>query len=182
MRRAFPVLAAAALLSAVPATLAAQSGFALKGHYLFNESSVEDNDGRDIPSADGFSVGAELVLPLSIGVGVSAYTTGTARDVNIETTSFGVLAEANYFLDLPILPVTPYAGVHVGLGRFTVDDLDDADPEIEDGTTQLGFQVGVRLQLNSLLGIDAQYRRMSESADEADGLERNQFLIGIAVF
>lgn len=182
MRRTLPVLLAVLAALSAPAAAHAQSGLALKGHYLFNESNVEGT-GRDVPSADGFSLGAELIVPLvGIGVGVSAYTTGTARDFDVETSSFGVLGEANYFVDIPLLPLTPYAGLHAGLGRYTVDELGDAEPEIEDGTTQLGWQVGVRWQINPLLGIDAQYRRVSESADEADDLERSQVLVGVTLF
>jgi hypothetical protein len=182
MRKMIPLLAAGAL-ALVAGTAQAQSGFALKGHYLFNASDAEEDQ---TPAADGFSVGAELVLPFNIGVGVSAYTTGSASDVDTEASAFGVLAEANYFLDLPMLPITPYAGIHGGLGRYTIEEVGNgqADPEFEDSRTQLGWQVGARLQLNSLLGIDAQYRRVSESAAESQGgdLERNQILLGITLF
>ncbi len=183
MRKTIPLFVAAALaLSA--GTAQAQSGFALKGHYLFNASDADEDQ---TPAADGFSVGAELVLPFNLGVGVSAYTTGKATDVDEEATAFGVLAEANYFIDLPLLPITPYVGVHGGLGQYTIEDISGGnpdDPEFEDSRTQLGWQVGARMQLNSLLGLDAQYRRVSESASESQGgdLERNQFLIGITVF
>ena len=182
MRKMIPLLAAALLGTA--GTAQAQSGFALKGHYLFNASDVSEGQ---TPAADGFSVGAEFVLPLSIGVGVTAYTTGDARSMDIESRAFGVLAEANYFIDLPVLPITPYVGVHGGLGQYTIEDVSGGnaeDPEFEDSRTQLGWQVGARLQLSQLLGIDAQYRRVSEFAEETQGgdLERNQFLLGITVF
>ncbi|HYW10588.1 MAG TPA: outer membrane beta-barrel protein [Longimicrobium sp.] len=183
MRKTLPLFVAAALALAA-GTAQAQSGFALKGHYLFNASDADEDQ---TPAADGFSVGAELVLPFNLGVGVSAYTTGKARDVDEEATAFGVLAEANYFIDLPLIPVTPYVGVHAGLGQYTIEDVSGGnpdDPEFEDSRTQLGWQVGARFQLNSLLGLDAQYRRVSESASESQGgnLERNQFLIGVTVF
>lgn len=182
MRKMIPLLAAAAL-ALTAGTAQAQSGFALKGHYLFNASDADEDQ---TPAADGFSVGAELVLPLNIGVGVSAYTTGSARDVDTEASAFGVLAEANYFIDLPLLPITPYVGVHGGLGQYTIEEVTggEAEPEFEDSRTQLGWQVGARFQLNSLLGLDAQYRRVSEFASETQGgdLERNQFLLGITVF
>ena len=180
MRKIVPLLVAGAL-ALTAGTAQAQSGFALKGHYLFNASDAEEDQ---TPAADGFSVGAEFVLPFSVGVGVTAYTTGSARDVDTKASAFGVLAEANYFIDLPLLPVTPYVGVHGGLGQYTIDEVDDADPEFEDSRTQLGWQVGARMQLNSLLGLDAQYRRVSESAAESQGgdLERNQILIGVTVF
>jgi opacity protein-like surface antigen len=183
MRKIVPLLVAGAL-ALTAGTAQAQSGFALKGHYLFNASDAEEDQ---TPAADGFSVGAEFVLPLSVGVGVTAYTTGSARDVDDEASAFGVLAEANYFIDLPLLPVTPYVGVHGGLGQYTIKDVtggDPDDPEFEDSRTQLGWQVGARLQLSDLLGLDAQYRRVSESAAESQGgdLERNQILIGVTVF
>lgn len=183
MRKSIPLLVAAAL-ALTAGTAQAQSGFALKGHYLFNASDADEDQ---TPAADGFSVGAELVLPFNLGVGVSAYTTGSARDVDEEATAFGVLAEANYFIDLPLLPVTPYVGVHGGLGQYTIEDVSGGnaeEPEFEDSRTQLGWQVGARFQLNSLLGLDAQYRRVSESASESQGgdLERNQFLLGVTIF
>lgn len=183
MRKMVPLLVAAALMASA-GTAQAQSGFALKGHYLFNASDADDDQ---TPAADGFSVGAELVLPFSIGVGVTAYTTGSARDVDEEASAFGVLAEANYFIDIPLLPITPYVGVHGGLGQYTIEDLTGGgadDPEFEDSRTQLGWQVGARLQLSQMFGIDAQYRRVSESASESQGgdLERNQILVGVTVF
>jgi hypothetical protein len=118
-------------------------------------------------------------------VGVSGYTSGGVTDQEVETSSLTVLAEANYFLNLPLLPVSPYAGVHAGLGRFSKEDLDDPQaPEFEDTRTQLGFQVGVRVQLGSLLGLDAQYRRVSTSAAENQdsGFDRNQYLVGVTLF
>jgi len=183
MRKTIPLIAAAAALLASAGTAQAQSGFALKGHYLFNASDVENRE-TQTPVADGFSVGAEFVLPFSVGVGVTAYTTGKATEVERESTSFGVLAEANYFINLPVLPITPYVGVHGGLGQYTIDEVDDADPEFEDSRTQLGWQVGARFQLSQMFGLDAQYRRVSESASQAQGgdLERDQVLVGITLF
>lgn len=180
MRKIVPLLAAGAL-ACTAGTAQAQSGFALKGHYLFNASDTHEGQ---TPAADGFSVGAELVLPFNLGVGVSAYTTGSARSVNTEATAFGVLAEANYFIDVPVLPVTPYVGVHGGLGQYTIEEAGAADPEFQDSRTQLGWQVGARLPLGNVLGVDAQYRRVSESAAESQGgdLERNQFLVGVTIF
>lgn len=184
MRRFVPMLAAVAL-AAGSAPLAAQSGFALKGHYLYNEVTARGaEEDREIPSEDGFSLGAELMLPFSIGVGVSAYANGRAREADLETQSFGVLAEANYFFDLPILPITPYAGLHAGLGRYTYEDVGSADPAIKDSRTQLGFQLGLRWQLTSMFGLDAQYRRVSDSAsdDQSPDLNRNQVLVGVTLF
>ena len=184
MRRFYSLLAAA-VLTAGAAPVSAQSGFALKGHFLYNQSTAEEADREDeLPSEDGFSLGAEFVLPMNIGVGVSAYANGRAREADVETQSFGVLAEANYFFDLPIIPITPYAGVHAGLGRFTYEDIGSAEPEIEDSRTQLGFQLGLRWQLTRMFGIDAQYRRVSDSASDSQSidLERNQVLVGVTLF
>ena len=181
MRRT--ALALAALLAAAAAPAQAQSGFALKGHYLYNSSTADGaRADRDIPSEDGFSLGAELVLPLNVGVGVSAYANGRAREADIESQSFGLVAEANYFFGFPVLPIRPYAGVHAGLGRYTYQDV--STPEIKDDRTQLGFQVGLRWQVTSLLGLDAQYRRVSDSAssDQSPDLERNQVLVGVTLF
>ncbi|HET6764293.1 MAG TPA: outer membrane beta-barrel protein [Longimicrobiaceae bacterium] len=173
---------AALLVAGASAPLQAQQGFALKGHYLFNSSKVKGTD--SIPAHDGFSVGAEYVLPLGIGVGLSGYTTGNVTDANRRTTEYGVLAEANYFLKLPVIPVSPYVGVNAGLGHYTVNEISGAQPELKDSKAQLGFQVGARLQLTHLLGVDAQYRRVSQSsADSQDPhLERNQVLVGVTLF
>lgn len=180
MRTIVPLLVAGAL-ACTAGTAQAQSGFAYKAHYLFNAS---DAGMHQTPAADGFSVGAELVLPFKLGVGVSAYATGSAREVSTEATAFGVLAEANYFIALPLLPVTPYVGVHGGLGRYTIEQVGRSDPEFQDSRTQVGWQVGARLPLVSVFGLDAQYRRVSESAAESQGgdLERNQFLVGVTIF
>lgn len=181
--RTLSVCLALALGCAAPSR--AQQGFALKGHYVFNSSAVNDDRTDRIPESDGFSIGAELVLPLGIGVGVSGYTASGVSELDVETSSLTALAEANYFLRLPLLPVSPYAGVHAGLGRFSREDLDDPRaPNVEDTRTQLGFQVGVRVQLGPLLGIDGQYRRVSHSAAENQegSLERSQYLLGVTLF
>src|SRR4051812_38975552 len=188
MRKATFAVAALAALAVAPA-LQAQSGFALKGHYVFNQSKVDDarsSGFSDVPSPDGFSVGAEFVLPMGIGIGASAYTEGKATDVDTRTSSFAVLAEANYFARLPVIPLRPYAGVHAGIGRYTIEDVSGgtASPEIKDNRTELGYQLGVRWQVTSMLGIDGQYRHVSDSAskDQSPDLERNQFLLGVTVF
>jgi hypothetical protein len=188
MRKATLALAAIAACTGTT-TLAAQSGPAIKAHYVFNESKIDDarsSGVTTIPSADGFSVGVEYVLPMGIGVGVNAYTEGKATDVDSRTSSFAVVAEANYFARLPIIPLRPYAGVHAGIGRYTIDDVSGgtASPSIKDSRTQLGYQVGVRWQLTPMLGIDGQFRHVSDSAseDQSPDLERNQFLLGITLF
>jgi hypothetical protein len=185
MKKISSLLVAAALVAGAAGSAGAQQGFALKGHYLFNETRVnEARESERVPDADGWDLGAEYVLPMGLGLGVTAYTTGDVSSRDYKTHSFGVLAEANYFLDLPIIPITPYAGVHAGLGRYSIDDLGDAEPRIKDNRNELGFQVGARWQLNSLLGVDAQYRRVSQSALEGQDsrLDRNQVLVGITLF
>jgi opacity protein-like surface antigen len=188
MKKTTFALAALAAFAAAPA-LHAQNGFALKAGYVFNKSNVDDAraSGFDkVPSPDGFSVGVEYVLPLGIGIGATAYTEGSASNVDAKTTAFAVLAEANYFARLPVIPIRPYVGVHAGVGRYTIEDVQagPSSPEIKDNRTQLGFQVGARWQVTSLLGVDAQYRRVSDQAskDQSPDLERNQFVVGVTLF
>ena len=184
MKKAILLLLGAGVMG-VATSAQAQSGFALKGHYLFNETTASDaRDDREIPGNDGIGLGAEVVLPFGLGLGVSGYTAGGTRDVSYETTELTVLAEANYFLRLPLLPIAPYAGIHAGLGTLSRDDP-PAELEIEDRSrTQWGYQLGARLQLNSLVGIDAQWRRMSTSAAQGqdNALERDQLLLGVTLF
>lgn len=188
MKKATFALAALAAFAAAPA-LEAQSGFALKGGYVFNKSNVDDareSGFERVPSPDGFSIGAEYVLPMGIGIGATAYTEGSASNVDTETTAFAVLAEANYFLRLPVISIRPYAGLHAGIGRYTIEDVQagPSTPEIKDNRTQLGFQIGARWQVSQLLGVDAQYRHVSDRAseDQSPDLERNQFVVGITLF
>lgn len=177
-------IAAAGLLLLGSAPAAAQSGFALKGGLVFNSSDVDrDVSNMELQDAAGFHLGAEMVLPLGLGVGVSGYTTGSPDDFDTGSGSLVVLGEANYFLNLPILPVTPYAGVHTGLGTLHLEDVEGfGRPEVDFG--DLGWQVGVRFQPLPILGVDAQYRRVSGSLEGAQGagFETNQFLIGVALF
>jgi opacity protein-like surface antigen len=185
MRRTiFVLLAGAGLLglAAVPAT--AQSGFALKGHYIINSTAADEaRETRQLPDADAFGLGAEFVLPFGIGVGISGYTAET--DGELASSEFTILGEANYFFSLPVLPISPYAGIHAGLGVLDRDDVSDPSLEIQDKSrSQLGYQLGVRFQLTQLIGLDAQWRRMSTSADEDqdDRLERDQVLLGVTLF
>ncbi len=173
-------------LAAAATPLSAQEGFALKGHYIFNESTADDATTEQIPAEDGIGLGAEYVFPFGLGIGVSGYTSDGMDEFDAETSEVTVLGEANYFLSFPLLPVSPYVGVHAGVGSFDREELEN-NPEfnLEDTTrTQLGWQIGVRFQPISLVGIDAQYRRMSTSADEGqdDSFERNQFLLGVTLF
>lgn len=178
--RMFVLSAGLLMLAAVPGI--AQQGFALKGHFLYNSSAREG--ARDsIPAANGFSIGAELVLPLGIGLGISGYAAGGAdRFFDDEGSSLTGLAEANYFLNLPLLPISPYVGVHAGLGRYKWRDTSGLLKDT--GRSQLGYQIGLRVQPISLLGLDAQFRRVSNSAAEGQSgsLERNQILVGITLF
>jgi hypothetical protein len=189
MRKATFAVAALAAFAGAPA-LHAQSGPALKVHYVFNQSKVDDARSSgfdDVPSPDGFSIGAEYVLPIGLGIGATAYAEGKATDVDTRTSSFAVLAEANYFARLPVIPLRPYVGLHAGVGRYTIEDVSGgtADPpRIRDSRTQLGYQLGVRWQVSPLIGIDGQFRHVSDSASEEQSpdLERNQFLLGITIF
>lgn len=187
MKKAVFLLAlAAATTGALSAPAAAQSGFALKGHYIFNATSAEAaREDRQIPNADALSLGAEFVLPFGLGIGISGYTADDVDELDRETTELTVLGEANYFISFPLLPVSPYVGVHAGLGMLSGDNITSTDLEIRDRTrSQVGYQLGVRLQPTRLIGVDAQWRRMSTSAASGqDGsLERNQVLVGITVF
>ena len=183
MRRSALLLALIAAVSAAPA--AAQSGFALKGGLVFNSSDVEgDRSDLDLSDAAGFHVGAEYLLPLGVAVGISGYTAGAPGDFSVSEGSLLVLGDANYFMDFPILPITPYAGLHVGLGTFELSDFEQgtARPEVDFG--DLGWQIGLRFQPMPILGIDAQYRRVSGSlrGEQDTSFETNQFLIGVTVF
>lgn len=188
MKKTTFALAALAAFAVAPA-LSAQDGFALKAGYVFNQSKIDDarsSGFESVPSPDGFSVGAEYVLPMGIGIGATAYTEGSARNVDAKTTSFAVLAEANYFAKLPIIPIRPYVGVHAGVGRYTIEDVQGGptNPEIKDSRTQLGFQLGARWQVTQMFGVDAQYRHVSDQAskDQSPDLERNQFVVGVTLF
>ena len=180
----FALLSGLALSTAVEAANA-QSGFALKGHYIVNTSTAEiAEEERQIPEADGFGIGAELVLPFGLGIGVSGFAADETISGDVETAELTVLGEANYFLRLGSIPIRPYVGIHAGLGRLSRDDP-PSGLEIADKTrTQFGVQVGGRLQLTSLIGIDAQWRRMSTSAEETqdESFEREQVLIGVTLF
>ena len=184
MKRLPLLLIAAVALVVLHTPVHAQSGFALKGHYIYNESAVEGAE--EIPAENGFGIGAELVLPLGLGVGASAYTGGRISEFDAEGNTALLVGEANYFLKLPILPVSPYAGVHAGLGRYSRRELENNPeaPEIEDDIQQLGYQFGVRVQLSSLLGLDAQWRRVSTSLDSEQERDftRDQVLVGITIF
>lgn len=185
MRRILLTLAASAALGLMfAAPSGAQSGFALKGHYIINSSAANDaRDSRQLPDADAFGLGAEFVLPFGLGVGVSGYT--ASSDDQVENREFTILAEANYFFNIPLFPISPYVGVHAGLGVLDQDNVTDPALELQDkNRSQLGYQLGLRFQVTSMVGLDAQWRRMSTSADSGqdDRLERNQVLLGVTLF
>ncbi len=185
-RTALLALAAFCLAAAHGRQAQAQSGFALKGHFIVNASSAEDaQENREIPTADGFDLGAEYILPFGLGLGVSGYTASEDDSDFGDTREFTVLAEANYFLRLPLLPLAPYAGIHAGLGQLSRDNVSDPDLEIRDKSrSQIGYQIGIRFQPSPLIGIDGQWRHMSTStaSGQSGRFERNQVLLGVALF
>lgn len=172
------LLALAAVATAAPAS--AQGGFALKGGLVFNSSDVED-DGTStgLSDAAGFHVGAEYMLPLGVAVGISGYTAGSPGDFDTSEGSLLVLGDANYFFSLPLVPLRPYVGAHVGLGTLDLGDVQGtARPEVD--LDDLGYQLGLRFQPTRKLGVDAQYRRVSGSLDneQSTEFETDQVLIG----
>jgi len=177
------LLTAAAALLFTAAPLVSQQGFSLKGHYIYNYSSIEGAD--TIPSAQGFGIGAEYVLANRLGLGGSIYTAGSVGDFDIETSTVTLLGEANYFFQLPLLPVSPYVGVHAGFGSFTREGVEAGDrPQTDDFGARIGYQGGVRVQLLPFLGLDAQLRRMSSfiGDDQVADFEQTQLLVGVALF
>src|SRR5690606_10427389 len=97
--------------------------------------------------------------------------------------SLVMLAEANYFINIPLLPITPYAGLHVGLGTYDLDDVENAvRPEVDFGDR--GWQVGLRFQPTPMFGLDAQFRRVSGSlsGEQDASFDTNQVLIGVTIF
>ena len=188
MKRTILLVLAATALSAVHAQRAqAQSGFALKGHFIVNSSDASDaTENREIPDADGFDVGAEFVLPFGLGIGVSGYSANQKfADSDMTAREFTVLGEANYFLRLPFIPLAPYAGIHAGLGKLSQDNVTDPQLELgDDSRSQLGYQFGLRFQPTPMLGVDAQWRHMSTStaSGQSGRFERNQVLLGITLF
>jgi hypothetical protein len=173
----------ALLTGAVAAPAVAQDGFALKAGYIYNRAPAE-GAARDA-GVSGFGAGVEYVLPIvGVGVGLSAYTGGRVTDFDVATSNVNVVAEANYFLKLPVIPIAPYAGVHAGLGQYSQAHDTTPGTRPQDGWRQLGFQAGVRFQLISLFGVDAQFRRVSTSLanEQGDGLARNQVVVGVTLF
>jgi hypothetical protein len=172
----------ALLTGAVAAPAVAQSGFSLKAGYIYNRANLEGAE--RLPPASGFTLGAEYVLPLGLGVGVSAYTGGRVRDFEVQTSNLNVVGEANYFFRLPLVPVAPYAGLNASMGRYSRVDNTRPGTRPEDRLTEFGYQAGVRAQLLQSLGLDAQIRRVSSSlaATQPRDLSRTQVLIGVTLF
>lgn len=184
LRSIAPTAFALLLFSITASPAAAQDGFALRLGTVFNSSTVEEleTDLR-LEDAAGWHIGAEYVLPGGLGIGLSGYTAGSASDFDLSEGSLVFLGELNYFFSLPLLPISPYVGAHFGLGTYRFDDIrDGVRPEVDFGDR--GYQVGLRFQPTSTLGVDAQYRRVSGSlAGEQSGeFSNNQVLIGITLF
>ena len=171
------------LLVSLPSLAPAQEGFALKLGVAFNSSEVEDAD-TDLRLSDaaGWSIGAEYALPLGVTIGLSGYTAGSPDAFDTSEGSLVFLADANYFLRLPSVPISAYGGLHVGLGTYRLDEIESARPEVDFGDR--GYQFGLRFQPTSLIGLDAQYRRVSGSLTNEQGsdFERDQFLLSVALF
>jgi opacity protein-like surface antigen len=177
------VAVVAATAAAAPAAHA-QDGFALKLGGVFNSSTVEDRE-TDLRLSDaaGWNVGAEYVFGGGWGVGLSGYTTGSPQRFDTSQGSLVVLADVNRFFRLPLLPITPYVGLHVGLGTYTLQDVQDrVRPQVDFGDR--GWQLGVRVQPTALIGLDAQLRRVSGSlaGDQDASFEQRQVVLGVTIF
>ncbi len=159
------------------------SGIKVKGNLHFNRSSVESvNDVFEAENAYG--AGLEFVGS-RIGVGLYGYTDGRTRAFSADTTVFYVVGEANYYFPIDGLRLAPYAGVHTHLGNFDRSYFKDPHlPRPKDGFGGLGYQIGVRYKPLPIVGIDAQWRRQSDSVweDQRGFLERNQVLVGVVLF
>jgi hypothetical protein len=175
---------AAGLFLAIGSPASAQDGFALKLGGVFNSSTVEERETElRLHDAAGWNLGLEYVLPNGLGLGVSGYTSGSPNDFDTSEGSLVVLADVNYFFRLPLLPVAPYAGLHVGLGTYRMQDVQDGvRPSVDFGDR--GWQFGVRFQPTSLIGVDAQFRNVSGSLAGAQesSFETRQLVLGVTLF
>lgn len=173
-----------------PAPASAQTGFGLKAHLVYNASTAQTF--RDEPDSSlggdfaGFNLGGEYMFPFGLGLGVTGTASGDPRDTD-RATVFMLLADANYYMDLPALPIRPFLGAHIGLGSWSWDVRDELVGE--DGFSnidraKLGWQLGVRVRLPGPVSLEAMYRRMSASAKEAQdpGFEADQVLLGVRIF
>ena len=159
------------------------SGVKVEGNLHFNRSSVDDISSVQQPEHD-YGLGIEVVGN-QVGLGLYGYSVGRVNSFNSDTKKVVMVAEANYYLPIPGIRIAPYLGVHTHLGTFDRSFFDDPFfPGPKDGLSDLGYQIGVRFKPFSLVGVDAQWRRQSESAweDQSGFLERNQVLVGVVLF
>lgn len=181
MKKLFQVLAMAAL--ALSAT-EIQAQVKLRGHYIFNRGSTDTEEQRIENGKVGIGGGLDVILG-SVGIGISGYTAGAASEADASPRRFILLGEANYFLTLLPFGITPYIGVHTGLGVFDSSYLKAPYvPRPQDGFRRLGYQLGLRFQPLGPIGVEAQWRRLSRSAAaaQAAALARDQVLLGIILF
>ncbi len=160
------------------------SGIKLRGNFHFNRSAVNSEDPRVPEAENGYGAGLEII-GRHLGVALYGFTVGNAREFDADATPVMVVAELNYFWPIQSIRLAPYAGIHTGLGVFTKDYFNEPFvPKPQDGISGLGYQIGLRFKPIPVIGLDAQWRRMSVSAFEAHGemLERNQILIGLTLF
>jgi len=175
---------AALLVLVIGSPAVAQDGFGLKLGGVFNSSTVEARETDLRPSdAAGWNLGLEYVLPGGLGLGVSGYTTGSPTHFDTSEGSLVVLADLNYFLRIPLLPIAPYLGLHVGLGTYRLQDVQDGvRPQVDFGDR--GYQFGVRFQPTAIFGLDAQLRQVSGSiaGSQDSSFETRQIVLGVTLF
>lgn len=159
------------------------SGIKLRFDFHLNRSEV--NDVTDAPDDEnGYGAGLEI-NGRHLGIGLYGYAGGQAQEFDSENTPVIIVAEANYFYPIQRLWLAPFVGVHTALGRFTKDYFDDPYfPKPQDSFNDLGYQIGLRFKPIPVLGLDAQWRRVSGYArDNQDaGLSRTQVLLGVTLF
>jgi hypothetical protein len=193
MNRSSTAVLLALLALATPGTAVTQeapgssfhSGLKFKGAHIYNRSSL-DTEQRELTEANtGWSAGIEIV-GRHIGIGLTGFTAGTISEFAVDETTFVVLAEANYYVPIRVIRLAPYVGVHTGLGSYTSSYVDEPYlPSVSDRSpASLGLQFGARWQPIALGSIDVQWRRLSESAAQAQdrSFERSQILLGVTLF
>lgn len=181
-----PILVAA--LAALAAPAAAQhdsfnSGFKLRGDFHFDRSTVASVGDIQQPE-HGYGLGLEY-NGRNLGVALYGFALGRPRGFDSHETPVNVVLEGNYYVPIDGLRLAPFGGVHTGLGQFTGDYFADPHfPRIQDGLGNLGYQLGVRFQPLSQLGVEAQWRRHASSVyyDGLDRFERTQILVGVVLF
>lgn len=175
----------------IPATVIAQgadsrpysfnSGIKLRGNFHLNQSSASADLNQ---SENGYGAGLEIIGH-HIGIGLYGFTEGQTGSFSEDETAFSFVFEANYFYPIQRFRIAPYVGAHTGLGTYTKDYFSEPKfPRPQDGFRDLGYQVGIRFKPIPVIGLDAQWRRQSNSTARSQGesLERNQFLVGITLF